>query len=53
MGLAGPEFDGTIDTLADIGRTHVPEVANFEEEQKEREEKRGLRTTDLSAKDNT
>jgi hypothetical protein len=41
VGLAGSELEGTTETLAAIGRSHVPEVANLDEERKKREEKKG------------
>lgn len=40
VGLAGSELEGTTETLANIGRSHVPEVANLDEERKKREEKK-------------
>jgi integrase len=41
VGLAGSELEGTTEAVADIGRSHVPEVANLDEERKKREEKKG------------
>lgn len=41
VGLAGTELKGKTESLANIGRNHVPKIVELDEERRKREEKKG------------